>query len=171
MTNAQIAEALKGLRERLSRKHQVLPPQGGAGMSADGKWFSYTTDAGLRHVNPDGPAIADELDQIIAALAEPAGDVEAVAAYELDMEAGLRMAREHAHQSVEKVARAICKSRGHSPNSLYQHNFEGDWPEDERREYVDAITGESRTMLFHRAWRRYEKAARAAIAAMGGKDA
>jgi len=64
---------------------------------------------------------------------------------------------------VEAVARAICSERGFSPNTLYQHNFEGDWPEDDRREYRDPFTDEPRVMLFHRAWRRYEKAAGAVI--------
>ena len=67
---------------------------------------------------------------------------------------------------VEKVARAICQSKDLSPDSLYQHDFEGDWPEDERREYTDSFTGKPRVQLFHRAWRRWDKAARAAIAAM-----
>ena len=71
-----------------------------------------------------------------------------------------------AESVVEQVARAICESKGLTPNTLYQHNFEGDWPEDDRREYNDPFTGEPRVMLFHRAWRRWDKAARAAIAAM-----
>lgn len=69
-------------------------------------------------------------------------------------------------QAVEAVARAICQSRDLSPDCLYQHNFEGDWPEDDRRDYQDPFTGEPRTMLFHKAWRRWEAAARAAIAAI-----
>jgi len=67
---------------------------------------------------------------------------------------------------VERVARAICQSKDLNPDCLYQHNFEGDWPEDDRRDYADPFTGEPRTMLFHKAWRRYEKSARAAISAM-----
>jgi len=67
---------------------------------------------------------------------------------------------------VERVARAICASKDINPDCLYQHNFEGDWPEDDRREYRDSFTGEMRTMLFHKSWRHSEKAALAAIAAM-----
>ena len=65
---------------------------------------------------------------------------------------------------VEEVARAICRSKGLSPDCLYQHNFEGDYPEDDRQEYLDAFTGEKRVMLFHRSWRHSEKAARAVLA-------
>lgn len=74
---------------------------------------------------------------------------------------------------VERVARAIHETQGTNPDTLYQHNFEGDWPEDDRREYADPFTGEPRVMLFHKAWRRSEKAARAAIAALSasGGDA
>lgn len=74
---------------------------------------------------------------------------------------------------VERVARAIHETKGTNPDCLYQHNFEGDWPEDDRREYADPFTGEPRVMLFHKAWRHSEKAARAAIAALSasGGDA
>ncbi len=65
---------------------------------------------------------------------------------------------------VERIARAICQSRDINPDCLYQHNFEGEYPEDERREYADPFTGEPRVQLFHRAWRHSEPAARAVLA-------
>jgi len=67
---------------------------------------------------------------------------------------------------LEAVARAICAARSISPDSLYQHNFEGDYPTDDRREYVDAFTGEPRVMLFHFAWRHSVPAAQAALDAL-----
>jgi hypothetical protein len=69
-------------------------------------------------------------------------------------------------EMVERVARAICASKSINPDCLCQHNFDGDWPEDDRRDYHDPFTGKPRTMLFHRAWRHYEKGAVAAIEAM-----
>lgn len=75
-----------------------------------------------------------------------------------------------AQDEVERVARAIHTTKGLNPDCLYQHNFEGDWPEDERREYEDPFTGEPRVQLFHRAWRRSVAAAIAAIAAMRPTD-
>ena len=76
-----------------------------------------------------------------------------------------------APELVERVARAISLSRDLNPDCLYEHNFEGDWPTDERREFADAITGKPRVQLFHRAWRRWEKAAVAAIAALSDNPA
>ena len=63
----------------------------------------------------------------------------------------------------EKLARALCSSKDINPDCLYQHNFEGDWPTDERQEYSDTFTAEPRVMLFHRAWRHYAKMADALI--------
>lgn len=70
---------------------------------------------------------------------------------------------------VERVARAIhsVKMSGHNPDCLYQHHDYESWPVDDRREYADPFTGEPRVQLFHKAWRHYEAAARAAIAAVG----
>ncbi len=76
------------------------------------------------------------------------------------------MTEPQASEAVEAACRAICEVRGTSPDALYQHNFEGDFPEDERREYADPFTGEPRTQLFHRAWRTHDKIAIAAIAAV-----
>lgn len=69
-----------------------------------------------------------------------------------------------AESMVEPLARAICKTKGIEPDCLYQHNFEGDYPEDERRSYADPFTGEPRVQLFHRAWRHSVPAATAALA-------
>lgn len=72
---------------------------------------------------------------------------------------------------IERVARAIhgVKMRGHNPDCLYQHEEYEDWYVDDRREYADPFTGQPRIQLFHKAWRHYEKAATAAIAAMRGE--
>jgi hypothetical protein len=67
---------------------------------------------------------------------------------------------------VEAVARGICQSKDLNPDCLYQHNFEGDWPTDDRREYADPFTGEPRVQLFHYAWRHSTAAAQAALAAI-----
>jgi len=69
---------------------------------------------------------------------------------------------------VERVARAIhgVKMEGHNPDCLYEHHEWEKWPVDDRREYADPFTGATRVQLFHMAWRRYESAAQAAIAAM-----
>lgn len=72
---------------------------------------------------------------------------------------------------IERVARAIHETKGTNPDCLYQHNFEGDWPEDERREYHDPFTGEPRVQLFHRAWRHSVAAAEAAISALSASPA
>lgn len=78
-----------------------------------------------------------------------------------------------AADEVEAVARAIhgAKMVGHNPDCLYQHHDHEDWPVDDRREYADPFTGEPRVQLFHKAWRRYETAALAAIAAMQARSA
>lgn len=72
---------------------------------------------------------------------------------------------------IERVARAIhgAKMEGHNPDCLYQHQEYEDWYVDDRREYADPFTGQPRIQLFHKAWRHYEKAAIAAIAAMRGE--
>lgn len=69
---------------------------------------------------------------------------------------------------VQRVARAIhgAKMEGHNPDCLYEHHECENWPVDDRREYADPFTGKTRVQLFHKAWRRYESAAQAAIAAM-----
>ncbi len=69
---------------------------------------------------------------------------------------------------VERVARAIhsAKMTGHNPDCLYEHHEHEKWPVDDRREYRDAFTDELRVQLFHKAWRHYEEAARAALAAI-----
>lgn len=68
---------------------------------------------------------------------------------------------------VEAVARAIhgAKMPGHNPDCLYEHHDYEPWPVDDRREYADPFTGKPRVQLFHKAWRRYESAATAAITA------
>lgn len=45
------------LIERLRARRQVMPAQGGGGISGN----SYVTDDGFRNINPDGPEAADEL--------------------------------------------------------------------------------------------------------------
>lgn len=71
--------------------------------------------------------------------------------------------------AVEDVARAISTAKGINPDAIYQHHEGEDWPVDDRREYVDAFSGEKRVMLSHKAWRRSEKFATAALAALGVK--
>ena len=58
-----------------------------------------------------------------------------------------------------------------NPDCLYQHNSEGDYPEDERREYSDPFSGQPRVQLFHRAWRTNEKPMRTALEAALRKPA
>ncbi len=72
---------------------------------------------------------------------------------------------------LERVARAIhgAKMPSHNPDCLYEHHEWDKWPVDDRREYADPFTGQPRVQLFHKAWRHYEEAARAAIAAMQGE--
>ena len=66
---------------------------------------------------------------------------------------------------VEAVARAICATRGLSPDALYQHHEWEPWPIDRRDEYV-GLDGEVRINLMHYAWRRHTERAEAAIAAL-----
>lgn len=73
---------------------------------------------------------------------------------------------EHDPELVEAVARAISASKGINPDCFYQHNFEGDYPEDDKREYIDTFSGEHRVQLFHRAWRHSVKAAESALTAI-----
>jgi len=58
------------LIERLRRKAQVFPAQGGGGMGIDrdGKATitSYITDDGFRLVNPDGPEATDRIQSLEA---------------------------------------------------------------------------------------------------------
>lgn len=66
---------------------------------------------------------------------------------------------------VVAVARAICATRGLSPDRLYQHHEWEPWPIDRRDEYV-GLDGEVRISLMHYAWRRHTERAEAAIAAL-----
>lgn len=66
---------------------------------------------------------------------------------------------------VEAVARAICATRGLSPDALYQHHEWEPWPIDRRDEYV-GLGGEVRINLMHYAWRHHTERAQAAIAAL-----
>lgn len=66
---------------------------------------------------------------------------------------------------VEAVARAICATRGLSPDALYQHHEWEPWPIDRRDEYV-GLGGEVRINLMHYAWRRHTESAEAVIAAL-----
>ena len=58
--------------EKLRRKEQLFPAQGGGGIGRglDGQVTvtSYITDDGFRLVNPDGPEAADLLEQLVEAL-------------------------------------------------------------------------------------------------------
>jgi hypothetical protein len=54
------------LVERLRRKMQRLPAQGGGTISSDGTATSYITDDGMRLVNPDGPAAADRITALLS---------------------------------------------------------------------------------------------------------
>jgi hypothetical protein len=54
------------LVERLRRKMQRLPAQGGGTISSDGTATSYITDDGMRLVNPDGPAAANRLTALLS---------------------------------------------------------------------------------------------------------
>ena len=68
-------------------------------------------------------------------------------------------------EDVERVARAIWEVEGHDAGTLYQHEEFEDWPVDQRQEYT--LPGEEkRVVLMHYGWRKREKQARAAIAAM-----
>lgn len=66
---------------------------------------------------------------------------------------------------IEAMARAILRSAGMSPDTLYQHHEWEDWPVDAREEYVDAYTGERRVIVTHLAWRHRAAAAQAALEA------
>jgi hypothetical protein len=75
-------------------------------------------------------------------------------------------------ERVEAVARAIYRQSNLDPDTLYEHHEWEKWPVDERREYVDAISGEPRVSLMHRGWRKRTAHARAALsAAMGDGNA
>ena len=80
--------------------------------------------------------------------------------------AGADVAAVGREERIEAVARAICLSKGLSPDTLYQHNFEDEYPEDARREYRDPFTHKLRVQLFHKSWRHLAKAAEAAIDAL-----
>lgn len=67
---------------------------------------------------------------------------------------------------IEAIARALSNAKGLSPDALYQHNDYEDWPEDHRNEYICSITGNPVVQVFHRAWRRHESAAQAALTAI-----
>lgn len=56
---------VRALVERLRRKAQYFPEQGGGTISADGKSTSYITDDGMRLVNPDGPEAADFIESAL----------------------------------------------------------------------------------------------------------
>lgn len=67
---------------------------------------------------------------------------------------------------IEIMARAISRTRNLNPDALYQHHEHENWPEDHRNEYVCAITDKPMVQIFHRAWRRHEAAATAALSAL-----
>lgn len=69
-------------------------------------------------------------------------------------------------EAVERVARAIYRQHDLDPDTLYEHHEWEKWPVDERRDYVDAISGEPRVSLMHRGWRKRTRHARAAIEAL-----
>lgn len=71
---------------------------------------------------------------------------------------------------VERVARAIYRQSDLDPDTLYEHHEWEKWPVDERREFVDAISGEPRVSLMHRGWRKRTLHARAALSAAIGED-
>jgi hypothetical protein len=62
--------------ERLTRKVQVMPSQGGATLASDGSFTSYTTDDGKRLANPDGPEAADLIQSLQARLSISEENVE-----------------------------------------------------------------------------------------------
>ena len=135
-------EAVPAEGEALARlfhdTYERLAPSFGYETRADTKAFDPET--------PNGRLMIAVCGQIAASLSRPQPEPEG--------------------SVVERVARAICQSKDLNPDCLYQHNEGEDWPEDSRNEYIDAFTKEPRVMLFHKAWRHSEKAARAALAAM-----
>jgi hypothetical protein len=82
MTTTPSMTDLKQLLERLLRKEQRFPVQGGGSLSTDGKVTSYITDDGKRLVNPDGPEAAQaililsEENRRLREALEPFGDVD-----------------------------------------------------------------------------------------------
>ena len=66
----------------------------------------------------------------------------------------------------EAVARAICKAKGGDPCYHYRHRPDSDYPTDYRAEYICPLSGETRFMLAHFAWRNFVPEAQAAIAAI-----
>lgn len=72
---------------------------------------------------------------------------------------------------VEVVARLLIEQRGVNPDSLYQHHEWEDFPIDERRDYADPFTGEPRSCLMHRAWKKRIPDAKQILAALAQPDA
>ncbi len=66
---------------------------------------------------------------------------------------------------IEAAARAIYRQSDLDPDTLYEHHEWEKWPVDERREYVDVLSGEPRVSLMHRGWRKRTAHARAALTA------
>ncbi len=151
-----------------SQNHPTIEPKGDLSWP-EGELFTFHDDPGEHApcyvVMPGGQAIPlnhDARNGVDQARAKFIVDACNAALSQPDPVASVAVGEE----DVERVARAIHATKGTNPDCLYEHHEHEKWPVDERQEYADPFSGEPRVRLMHRAWRRSEPAARAAIAAL-----